>query len=172
MAKLTQKSRYPQHVFTDWVKALGPLPSEAQLSVAHVFGRPGKQALGIAMALRDCGMTSSQMTSASALFDGKATTCRNKIKAEIAAGMFDGGASNGVIKITLTPRGQQHIDRLAARGAGDAEPAPGKAVAKSVKRQAKKAARKPRKPASEAPVTLTEQVPAGAGDGTGEPAQA
>jgi len=195
MAKLTHKSRYltstGANLFDQWAKSpvkLGPVPTEAQLGVVHTFKRPGgKESLGMAMALRDCGMTAAQMTAASSLFDGNPTTCRNTIAKFIAAGMFTGGTNGGVIKIELAPRGKAWVD---AKAKAAAEPTAkpvtlatpkadnGKAKAQVAKAVKAKAVRKPRP--AKAPVTdqpVTDQrvavdvatLPApGTGDGTGE----
>ena len=157
MAKATNRSHYA-HVLDQWAKApvkLGPQPTEAQFATAHVFGRPGKQALGIAMALRDCGMTSPQMLAASALDDGNPTPCRNKLGLLVTNGMFArDAAGNGVIKLSLAPRGQQWVDQRAKAGSDVAVAADEVKATKARGAKAKPAKRasKPRKAAEVVPV--------------------
>jgi hypothetical protein len=175
MTKITNRSHYA-HVFDQWAKApvkLGPQPTDAQLGAVHAFKRVGgKEALGMAMAMRDCGMTSEQMLGASALFDGNPTPCRNTIAKFVTNGLFDRvAAGNGVIKITLTPRGQQWVANKAKGDVAAAADAPKAKGARGTKApKAKRASKAPK--ATEAvpvvdatpdavPVTVTE-VPADA----------
>lgn len=156
MTKVSNRSHYT-HVLDQWSKApvkLGPQPTEAQFAIAHVFGRPGKQALGIAMALRDDGMTSAQMLAASALDDGNPTPCRNKLGLLVTNGMFTrDAAGNGVIKLTLAPRGQQWADNK-AKAASDATVAAGEVKGKAARVAKAKAPKRASKPAK-----VTEAVP-------------
>jgi hypothetical protein len=60
MAQVKHISYYT-NVMQSWSKAdLGKAPTEAQLALAHVFGRPGKQSMAVAMALRDGGVSGSK----------------------------------------------------------------------------------------------------------------
>jgi hypothetical protein len=147
---------YYTNVTQQWSKPLGAKPTEAQLSLAHVFGRPGKQSLAVAMALRDGGVTGSQVKLASSLFDGKATPQLNHMRDLIKARMFNREAVPGAYAITLGPKGQQFVDlhgakaveKLADKAAGD----------KPVKAGKKAKVSKPRKAKAET-VTITETAP-------------
>src|SRR5215469_6596476 len=90
MAQVKHISFYT-NVYTAWAGCpvkLGPKPTEAQLATAHVHGKPGKQSLTVAMALRDCGVSREQMLAASGLYDGKCTPQLNHMKALVASGML------------------------------------------------------------------------------------
>jgi hypothetical protein len=160
MAQVKHISYYT-NVTASWSKAdLGKMPSEANLSLAHVFGRPGKQSMAVAMALRDGGVTGKQIKLASALFDGKATPQLNHMRDLIAAKLFTREAVSGAYVITLAPKGQQFVDlhgaKAAAKVTGD------KPAAKAAKpRKAKKVSVAPvtETPVSEAP-TVSEGQPA------------
>src|SRR5258708_39415836 len=60
---MTNHSNYYSDVFKAWpVKLVGPKPTADMLATVHKLGlRPGKQALANAMALRDGGVTGSQI---------------------------------------------------------------------------------------------------------------
>lgn len=98
-------------------RELGSKPTEAQLSLAHVFGRPGKQSLAVALALRDGGVTGAQIKGASALVDGKPTPQLNHMRDLIKARMFTREAVPGAYAITLAPKGQQFVDLHGAKAA-------------------------------------------------------
>lgn len=109
---------YYTNVMQAWSKAeLGVKPSEAQLSLAHVFGRPGKQSLAVAMALREGGVTGSQIKAVSALVDGKPTPQLNHMRDLIKARMFTREAVTGAYALTLAPKGQQFVDLHGAKAA-------------------------------------------------------
>lgn len=158
-------SGFYTNVLANWHKALGPKPTEAQLSLAHVFGKPGKQAMGIAMALRDGGMSPQAMTGASALFDGRPTPCRNKLVGStglVAAGLFErlkpeAGQPTGTIALKITTEGEKwvqvHSGKVTAAKLAVVADKPAKAVnAKAAKKAARKAAVKA------ATVTVVEPV--------------
>ncbi len=105
-------------VFKTWQsKALGPKPTNDQLAAIHGLGaRPGKQALANAMALRDCGVTGSQIVLA----------CEapqlNKMRGFIADGLVTQVPmpkvnNHLVYKIALTPKGLKRIEAAAKRAA-------------------------------------------------------
>ena len=144
MAQVKHVSYYT-NVMASWSKAdLGKAPTEAQLALAHVFGRPGKQSMAVAMALRDGGVTGQQIKLASALFDGKATPQLNHMRDLIAAKQFERLPVPGAYALVIAPKGQQFVDLHGAKAATvEAKP-----VAKAAK------ASKPRK-AVKAPVTET-----------------
>lgn len=121
------------HVFKAWAPALGKQPTEAQLATAHVFGRPGKQSFAVAMALRDGGVSGSQIKTASALFDGKATPQLNHMRANIGAGLFERLPVPGVYAVKVTKNGQRFIDQYGKAGNKPTEAKPVKAAAKPVK---------------------------------------
>jgi hypothetical protein len=136
------------NVMAGWSKALGAKPTEAQLSLAHVFGRPGKQSLAVAMALRDSGVTGKQMLAASALFDGRPTPQRNHLRGLVSDGTFTRLPVPGAYAVALSDKGKSwvalHSGEAAAKLAlkPASEPAP---KAKAVKAKAEKPASKPRK---------------------------
>jgi len=140
---------YYTNVTTQWSRELGTKPTEAQLSLAHVFGRPGKQSLAVALALRDGGVTGAQIKLASSLFDGKATPQLNHMRDLIKARMFTREAVPGAYAITLAPKGQQFVDLHGAKAAE-------KLADKASDKPAKKA--KPAKAKGET-VTITEAAP-------------
>ena len=127
---------YYTNVMQQWSKALGPKPSEAQLATAHVHGRPGKQSLVVAMALRDCGVTRGQMLEAAGLYDGKPTPQLNHMRALVDSRMFTRQPVPGAYVLTVGPKHQQYADLHGAKAAAD------KPAAKPVKAAAVK---KPRK---------------------------
>ena len=151
MAQVKHISYYT-NVTASWSKAdLGKMPSEAQLSLAHVFGRPGKQSMAVAMALRDGGVTGAQIKLASSLFDGKATPQLNHMRDLITAKMFTREPVSGAYVITLAPKGQQFVDLHGAKAAAKVEAkAPVAAKAKG------KAKRKPATPAAPAETPVNE----------------
>ncbi len=113
-----------------WSKALGPKPTEAQLATAHVHGRPGKQSLVVAMALRDCGVTRGQMLEAAGLYDGKPTPQLNHMRALVDSRMFTRQPVPGAYVLTVGPKHQQYADLHGAKAAADK---PAKAKAKASK---------------------------------------
>jgi hypothetical protein len=152
MAQVKHISYYT-NVMASWSKPdLGAKPSEAQLALAHVFGRPGKQSMAVAMALREGGVTGKQIKGAAALFDGKPTPQLNHMRDLISEKLFTREAVPGAYVITLAPKGQQFVD---LHGAKAAEKVAGsKPAAKPAK------ALKPRKAAKPAPVeTPTSEAP-------------
>lgn len=165
---------YPQHVFGPKGftanKALGRVPSNEVFAIVHVFARPGKQALVLAMAMRPEGVTAAQMAQSSMLFDGKATYHRNKLKAQHqgTSAPFDGGLRDGAYHLTLNANGKAIVARKAegavSKPTGAVKGKPATPVApKAVKRPSK-----PRKPATvpmQAPPTPVEAQPATDGQG-------
>lgn len=119
------------NVFKGWpVKLVGPQPTDAQLSIIHNLGaRPGKQALANAMALRDGGVTGSQIQIACG------APQLNKMRGFVTDGLMKFVAvppadnNHKVYKLVVTAKGQARIDKavkaaeLAALN-GDAETAP------------------------------------------------
>jgi hypothetical protein len=158
MAQVKHISYYT-NVMQSWSKPLGSKPSEAQLSLAHVFGRPGKQSLAVAMALRDGGVTGAQIKLASSLVDGKATPQLNHMRDLIAAKLFTREAGDGYC-LTLAPKGQQFVDLHGAKAAEKVTG--GKPVAKAKGKAVKKAKAKPAPAETPTPeaATVTEGQPA------------
>lgn len=146
---------YYTNVMQQWSKALGPKPSEAQLATAHVHGRPGKQSLVVAMALRDCGVTRGQMLEAAGLYDGKPTPQLNHMRALVDSRMLTRQPVPGAYVLTVGPKHQQYADLHGAKAAADKPAAkPVKAAKVSKPRKAKVTA-----PVIEAPA-VTETAPA------------
>lgn len=138
MANVKHVSNYT-NVYASWSKTLGPKPTEAQLALAHVFGKPGKQSLAVAMALRADGVTGSQIKQASGLFDGKFTPQLNHMRELITGNCFTREAVPGKYVLTLAPKGQQFIDLHGAKAAAKVTAAPVKAAAKAAKPRKAKA---------------------------------
>ena len=144
---------YYTNVMQSWSRDLGSKPTEAQLSLAHVFGRPGKQSLAVALALRDGGVSGGTIKAVSALFDGKPTPQLNHMRDLLKAKLFTREAVPGAYCITLAPKGQQFVDLHGARAADKL------ADKASEAKPAKKAkASKPRKPKAEK-AEVTEAAP-------------
>lgn len=148
---MSNATNYYTDVFKAWpVKMVGPKPTEAMLDTVHKLGlRPGKQALANAMALRDCGVTGSQIVivcSAPQLNRMRDLITDALVKRE-AMPKVNG---NTVYKLAVTPKGLQRIARTEkqlaqAAEAGKADGAP--------KAKAVKGTRKPKVAAE----TVTEQ---------------
>ena len=159
MAQVKHISYYT-NVMQSWSKAdHGVKPTEAQLALAHVFGRPGKQSLAVAMALRESGVTGKQIKLASSLFDGKATPQLNHMRDLIAAKQFTREPVAGAYALTLAPKGQQFVDLHGAKAAAKVEAAAPVAKAKGAVSKPRKAkVAKAETPISEA-ASLTEAMP-------------
>ena len=139
---------YYTNVMQSWSSSeLGKKPTEAELSLAHVFGRPGKQSLAVALALRDGGVTGAQIKAVSALVDGKPTPQLNHMRDLVKARLFTREAVTGAYALTLAPRGQLFVDLHGA-----------KAAEKLAGQQAEKARKVAGKPKGEGkPVEVTTQ---------------
>lgn len=152
MSKQTTAATWYADVFKAWPKAAGAKPTVAQLEAAHMFGKPGKQSLALAMAMRDSGVTAPQVE----------LTCErpqnnHRVRA-IKLGYFTrvptpADGAHTVYKIALTAKGQQRV----GGGVSMAKPAPVAVKAKPVKaaKVAKAKRAKPVKPAADA-VAVTE----------------
>jgi|SRR5580765_5514063 len=92
---------------------IGPKPTASQLDTIHKLGaRPGKQAMANAMALRDCGVTGSEIVIACG------APQLNKMRGFITDGLLKREAvppRNGhtVYKLTLTDKGKKRISGAA-----------------------------------------------------------
>ena len=151
--------------FKRWAdKLCGPKPTEAELNLAHVVGKPGKQSLALAMALRPSGMSGTQMMYACG---GKPQN--NHRRDLITAGFFkripaSGPEGETVYKIELTAKGQKRVE-MAAKKAADLETAgkvePGKTgkAKPKAKGKASKPAKGPSKPASAPKAPKAPKVP-------------
>jgi hypothetical protein len=147
--------------FSKWpTKAAGARPTVEQVNVAHAFGKPGKQSLALAMALRTAGTTADQVLAAvEAVFNVPGGRPQNNHrKRVIKAGWFArlpavaGDSNHTVYAIKLTPKGQAYVDSGATMAAA-AEPAkPAKA------KRAKRA--KAAKPAVQAEPVMTPEAEA------------
>lgn len=141
--------------FKNWqAKQLGNKPSDALLATAHAFGRPGKQSLALAMAMRPEGVTGSQIVMVAG------APQNNHRRGLIEGGLFKREAAapneqgHTVYKITLTAKGTAAMKRAAevaakAALAGDTEVKP---KAKKAKGKTKAATTRKAKPAAEVPV--------------------
>jgi hypothetical protein len=147
-------------VFKTWQsKQLGPKPTVDQLSSIHKLGaRPGKQALAIAMGLRDCGVTGSQIVMACGA--PQLNKMRGLISDAYLKRLAAPMAANGhqVYKLEVTTKGKQRIARSEAVLAKqvEAEKAtvdkPVKAKGAPVVKRAPKG-QAPQKPISDTPIT-------------------
>jgi len=115
MSNTIKHAGFYANVFSQWSKALGPKPTEAELSLAHVFGRPGKQSLAVAMALRDAGVKGTQIKGASALVDGKATPQLNHLRDLIMAGLVNREPVPGAYVIRVTAKGKKFVELHGAK---------------------------------------------------------
>lgn len=155
-------------VFKSWqVKQLGPKPTAEMLATIHNLGaRPGKQALASAMALRDCGVTASQIVMACGapqLNKMRGFITDALLKRNPAAPSPEG---HTVYKLELTAKGKARCEKQAKLAAEKAAEGEGKAVAKPAKKQAAKRPAKPKgevkpvEPVNAAPVeTPTSDAP-------------
>ena len=134
---------YYTNVMQQWGKQLGPKPTEAELALAHVFGRPGKQSFVVGMALREAGVTRGQMLEACAMFDGKPTPQLNHMRALVNAKMFTRQPVPGAYALVKGPNADRFIDLHGAKAAAEAKPAKAKAAKKPRKAKAAKPAELP-----------------------------
>ncbi len=142
-------------IFKGWqAKQLGPKPTAEQLATVHnLKARPGKQALAIAMGLRDCGVTGSQIVIACGA--PQLNKMRGFIEDALLKRVAVPMAANGhqVYKLEVTAKGKQRIERtekaLAAAEAEGNTKAAEKAVS-AVKPKAKAKVAKVKKPTSKA----------------------
>jgi len=138
MTKHNDVTGHYTNYFKGWqVKQLGPVPTASQLDAIHKLGaRPGKQALANAMALRDCGVTGSQIVMACG------APQLNKMRGFIADGLLKreavpaDGKGHTVYKLTLTAKGNTRI--------GKAAPAAEAVTAKPVKAKKAKKVKQPK----------------------------
>ncbi len=135
------------NVFKAWQsKQLGPKPTAEMLATIHNLGaRPGKQALAIAMSLRDCGVTNSQIViacGAPQLNKMRGLITDAYLKREAVPPSPEG---HTVYKLTLTGKGKQRVERSVK--AADKAAEAGNAVDGDKPAKVKKAIGKARKPA-------------------------
>jgi hypothetical protein len=152
---MTNETNWYSTTFKGWpTKQVGPKPTEAQLAAVHNLGaRPGKQAMAIAMGLRDCGVTGSQIVviCGAPQLNKMRGFVDDRLLRKVAVPHDAKG--HVVYKLEVTPKGQQRIDnalkrqaaQLAAEQATPDQPAKAKPAKKAAKAPAKaKGARKPR----------------------------
>lgn len=155
--------------FKQWLARLGSKPTAAQLATAAAFAKraPGHEAMALAMALRDEGVTGSQVLIACG---APQNNHRTKL---ITAGFFKREATgkvdgHTVYKITLTKRGEAAVTKREAVTAADAAmgdkpvTVKAKAKAKPANKRKAKATATVDVPAT-APALATDTV--GTGDG-------
>lgn len=144
--KMTKQTNYYTSAFKGWPKQAGAKPTEAMLATAHTFARPGKQALALAMMLRDSGVTGGQIVMACG------APQLNKMRDTVAKGLAkrvpisNDAAGHTVYKLALTAKGETKVKAAAEKPAADTVVKPAKA-------------RKPKPVATPepAPVAATEQ---------------
>jgi hypothetical protein len=116
---MSNDTNWYSNVFKSWqAKVLGPKPTAEMLASIHKLGaRPGKQALAIAMGLRDCGVTNSQIIGACG------NPQLNKMRGYITDAFLKREAvpntaqNHTVYKLVLTPKGLNRIKQSEARAA-------------------------------------------------------
>jgi hypothetical protein len=142
----TNASTHYTAMFKNWqLKLLGPKPSTEQLAAVHGLGaRPGKQALAIAMATRECGVTGSQIVIACGApqLNKMRGLVADALLRELPAPLAENG--HKVYHLEVTPKGRQRIERSfkaeaakVAAGAAEAEKAPAKKAKGKKARKAK-----------------------------------
>lgn len=100
--------------FKAWPKQAGNKPTEVMLKTVHAFGRPGKQSMALAMAMRPEGVTASQV-----LLALSAPQNNHRVKV-LRQGYFKQvpasktAANHTVYKVELTAKGKAKADRAAA----------------------------------------------------------
>ena len=113
MAK--QTSHYD---FSKWSnKACGPRPTVDLINTAHGFGKPGKQSLAVAMALRSGGTTANQVLAMiEAVFNVPGGRPQNNHRTRlIKAGWLNrlpavaGDSNHTCYAVELTAKGKAHI---------------------------------------------------------------
>jgi hypothetical protein len=162
---MTDATNYYAPQFKAWGKQLGPKPTADQLASIHGLGcRPGKQALAIAMSLRDCGVTAGQIVMACG------APQLNKMRGLITDALLkrepvaNTEAGHTVYKCVVTPKGLQRIKRTEA-AAAKAEAA-GAAVADDVTSKPKGKAKGNGKVAKARKAKVTSEAPKPASDVT------
>lgn len=170
---MTQISKVYAPLFKGWqVKVMGAKPADDLLATAHAFGRPGKQSLALAMAMRPEGVSGAQIVMACG------APQNNHRRGLIAGGQFKRDMSvppneqgHTVYRVTLTAKGEAAMKRKAEAEAkaaltGDV-PASGKAKARKAAGKGK--GRKVKAPATTpaAPVNDGTTAPAQGNDGQG-----
>lgn len=124
-------------------KFAGDKPTSEQLDAAHKIGcKPGKQALAIAMALRDTGLTRNQMIAACG--NPQFNKLGDMIKAAYLKRMATPNVhGHTVYKVELTAKGKARIATMAKREADLAAAGEVKAAAKAASKPRKVKAAKP-----------------------------
>jgi hypothetical protein len=113
MSKANNVTGWYETVLKGWqAKALGPKPTAELFTQAHALGcRPGKQALAMAMYLRDGGATDGQVKMACIIQWGSSGSHHNKRRDIISAGfakakpVVSDTQGHKVYAITLTAKG-------------------------------------------------------------------
>jgi hypothetical protein len=140
-------------------KLLGPKPTAEQLLTYHRLGaRHGKQCFAGAMALREHGVTGTEITIACGApqLNKMRGFIVDALVKRVAVGKRDGSE---IYKLVLTPKGEKRIATAVAReqaaeAAGAvSEPVKAKKATKVAKKA--KATSKPRKPATAKPDVMT-----------------
>ena len=144
---MTDATSHYAPIFKTWqTKFLGPKPTAEQLDAIHgLKARPGKQALAIAMGLRDCGVTNSQIVIACG------APQLNKMRGFISDALLKrlpaakSPEGHEVYKLEVTPKGLKRIEATKAQAAkleAEGKNVPARAPAKAKgKAKAKKAAK-------------------------------
>lgn len=176
MSKSTNEANWYGTTFKAWAakaKLLGPKPTADMLANVHNLGaRPGKQALAIAMGLRDGGVTGAQIVMACG------APQLNKMRGFITDALLKREATppsaegHTVYKLVVTPKGKQRIERTVKANAAKA--ADGEAVDKPVKAAGKgkgaaKTKAKPVTPQAETPTSEAGSGTTGQADSQQQP---
>src|ERR1700692_4104401 len=113
MSKANNVAGWYETVLKGWVvKTLGPKPTAELFTQAHALGcRPGKQALAMAMYLREGGATDGQVKMACIIQWGSSGSHHNKRRDLVQAGfakskpVVSDATGHKVYAITMTPKG-------------------------------------------------------------------
>lgn len=126
------------HMLKGWSKGMGSKPTAEQLHTVHMLGaRPGKQALANAMALRDGGVTGSQIIMACGAQQ------LNKMRGFVTDGLVKWEAmpfteaGHKVYRIALTAKGSAKVTKAEAKAAETPAEKPAKAKKAKGKGKAK-----------------------------------
>jgi hypothetical protein len=128
MAKETNAATFYTNVFKAWPKAVGAKPTAELLNTVHALGaRPGKQALAMALMLRDSGVSGAQIVMACGApqLNKMRDTCSKGLAKRLPASATPEGHT--VYRLALTGKGEQKVKKAAEAPKADAAEKPAKA---------------------------------------------
>src|SRR5690348_1544977 len=128
MSKQLNTATHYAKFFKAWpVKQVGRKPTEAELATVHAFARPGKQALALALMLRESGVTGAQIVMACG------APQLNKMRDTVAKGLAKRlpapmtAEGHTVYRLALTAKGTAKVAKANEPAQAD-KPAKAKAV--------------------------------------------